>query len=312
MPALTDKSALVPTTTWVNDCIDDNLVAYAPLASPAFTGNPTSITPATTDNDTSIATTAYVKNNLVSYALINSPNLTGTPTISTTPLIGQTTAIANVEYVNNAVAGVSPILTNYAQLNTGTSQTFTGTNIFTNANTSIKEVVYNSLPTLTNVSIFSYTSTTTTTTYSYANSNVNYVSEATLNITNLGVKRFTFSSSYQTLSPLTNNQFTIDNPQINTGGTINYNPSKIVIASWELTGTNYTNYDWSFKMSQPFTLYSTAGTQQCFIIAQLVTIVNNPNIKYYLEVSINSLAQGVNFFNNATYYYINGFSLCWT
>lgn len=34
---------------------------YAPLASPVFTGNPTAPTPATADNDTSIATTAFVK-----------------------------------------------------------------------------------------------------------------------------------------------------------------------------------------------------------------------------------------------------------
>lgn len=34
---------------------------YAPLASPVFTGNPTAPTPATGDNDTSIATTAFVK-----------------------------------------------------------------------------------------------------------------------------------------------------------------------------------------------------------------------------------------------------------
>lgn len=38
------------------------LALKAPLASPAFTGNPTSTTPATTDNDTSIATTAFVVN----------------------------------------------------------------------------------------------------------------------------------------------------------------------------------------------------------------------------------------------------------
>jgi hypothetical protein len=39
----------------------DNL---APLASPTFTGDPKAPTPATADNDTSIATTAYVKANL--------------------------------------------------------------------------------------------------------------------------------------------------------------------------------------------------------------------------------------------------------
>lgn len=37
------------------------LALLAPLASPPLTGNPTAPTPATADNDTSIATTAYVK-----------------------------------------------------------------------------------------------------------------------------------------------------------------------------------------------------------------------------------------------------------
>jgi hypothetical protein len=35
---------------------------YAPLASPVFTGNPTAPTPDTSDNDTTVATTAFVKN----------------------------------------------------------------------------------------------------------------------------------------------------------------------------------------------------------------------------------------------------------
>ena len=350
MPSLTDKSTLVPTTTWINDCIDSNLLPYAPLASPTFTGNPQAPTPATsdndtsiattayvknnlvsyapldsptftgnpqaptpltTDNDTSISTTAYVKNNLVSYALINSPNLTGTPTISTTPLIGQTTAIANVDYVNNAVAGAIPILTNYAQLSTGTSQTFTGPNIFTNLSTSITRTNYISLPLIANVTSFSYIQAGTTTTYSYVNSNTNYTPKATLTITNLGVKRFTFCSSYNSDDAITNNLFVIDNPRINVGGVINYSPNKIVIASWEITSI-FSNYDWSFTYSQPLIIYNTQGTQACFIIAQLVTAINNPTVKYYLEVSINCLAQNVNLFNNSTYYNINGFSFCWT
>ncbi|ETU83065.1 hypothetical protein Q094_05832 [Pseudomonas aeruginosa PS42] len=41
----------------------------APLASPALTGNPTAPTPAATDNDTSIATTGYVKNVLATNGL---------------------------------------------------------------------------------------------------------------------------------------------------------------------------------------------------------------------------------------------------
>ena len=37
------------------------IASKADLASPAFTGNPTAPTPLTADNDTSIATTAFVK-----------------------------------------------------------------------------------------------------------------------------------------------------------------------------------------------------------------------------------------------------------
>ena len=39
----------------------DVAAAFAPLASPVFTGDPQAPTPATADNDTSIATTAFVK-----------------------------------------------------------------------------------------------------------------------------------------------------------------------------------------------------------------------------------------------------------
>jgi hypothetical protein len=39
----------------------------APLASPLLTGNPTAPTPATSDNDTSIATTAFVRNAITTY-----------------------------------------------------------------------------------------------------------------------------------------------------------------------------------------------------------------------------------------------------
>lgn len=42
-------------------------LGIAPLASPSFTGSPTSITPSSSDNSTKIATTAYVKTNLDSY-----------------------------------------------------------------------------------------------------------------------------------------------------------------------------------------------------------------------------------------------------
>lgn len=50
-------SHTVADTTGLQAALD----AKAPLASPVFTGNPTAPTPATADNDTSVATTAFVK-----------------------------------------------------------------------------------------------------------------------------------------------------------------------------------------------------------------------------------------------------------
>jgi len=48
-------------TNYNTDWVTLNLSAYAPLASPAFTGNPTAPTATFGDNDTSISTTAFVQ-----------------------------------------------------------------------------------------------------------------------------------------------------------------------------------------------------------------------------------------------------------
>jgi len=53
------------------------LSAYAPLASPAFTGTPTAPTPSFGNNSTSIATTAFIANALANYAPTNNATLTG-------------------------------------------------------------------------------------------------------------------------------------------------------------------------------------------------------------------------------------------
>ena len=50
-----------PPLTLSGSTLSIDLSAYAPLASPTFTGDPKAPTPATADNDTSIATTAFVK-----------------------------------------------------------------------------------------------------------------------------------------------------------------------------------------------------------------------------------------------------------
>ncbi|MEM1484496.1 hypothetical protein V6615_06395 [Oscillospiraceae bacterium PP1C4] len=77
---------------------------FAPLDSPSFTGTPTSTTPATADNTTKIATTAYVKENLTSYATLVSPSFTGTPTSTTASLGDNTNTIATTAFVQAATA----------------------------------------------------------------------------------------------------------------------------------------------------------------------------------------------------------------
>ncbi len=57
-----------------------SILLKAPIASPAFTGTPSAPTPATSDNSTQLATTAYVKSNL---ATVSAGTLTGTTLAST-------------------------------------------------------------------------------------------------------------------------------------------------------------------------------------------------------------------------------------
>jgi len=70
---------------------------YASLASPTFTGDPKAPTPATADNDTSIATTAFVK--AQGYAPLADAALTGTPTAPTPAAATNTTQIATTAFV---------------------------------------------------------------------------------------------------------------------------------------------------------------------------------------------------------------------
>jgi len=55
---------------WGYTAVD--MLAYAPINSPAFTGNPTAPTPAPGDNDTSIATTAFVQDAVTTGAVSDS------------------------------------------------------------------------------------------------------------------------------------------------------------------------------------------------------------------------------------------------
>ena len=80
----------VATESWVSSL-------YAPIVSPAFTGNPTAPTQATSDNSTKIATTAFVK--AQGYAPLASPAFTGNPTAPTAALADNDTSLATTAFV---------------------------------------------------------------------------------------------------------------------------------------------------------------------------------------------------------------------
>lgn len=95
--------------TWDGDTIHppsadvayDIISTLAPKDSPVFTGNPTAPTPATADNDTSIATTAYVQANVTPLAPKDSPTFTGNPSAPTPAITDSDTSLATTDFVQN-------------------------------------------------------------------------------------------------------------------------------------------------------------------------------------------------------------------
>ena len=74
----------------------------AVYASPVFTGNPTAPTPTAGDNDTSVATTAFVTGAVADGKV--SPAFTGNPTAPTALAGDNDTSIATTAFVTGAVA----------------------------------------------------------------------------------------------------------------------------------------------------------------------------------------------------------------
>lgn len=83
------RTEMNTTTAAIKTEVEAEVNGLAPLASPVFTGNPTAPTPATADNDTSIATTAMVQARVAqaealrwsgSMVMLNDTGITGTPT----------------------------------------------------------------------------------------------------------------------------------------------------------------------------------------------------------------------------------------
>jgi microcystin-dependent protein len=89
------------------------------MSSPAITGTSAAPTPATSDNDTSVATTAFVK--AQNYITPASPALTGTPTAPTQSPGTNNTRIATTAFVQAEIAARSS-----AAVPTGTISAYTG------------------------------------------------------------------------------------------------------------------------------------------------------------------------------------------
>jgi hypothetical protein len=96
-----------------------DLSAYAPLASPAFTGNPTAPTAALADNDTSIATTAFVQQELLS-GTANARNLE----VYVRNQTGSTIAAGAIVYINGATGNRPTITLAQANNDANSAQTF--------------------------------------------------------------------------------------------------------------------------------------------------------------------------------------------
>ena len=84
------------------DHVHPSDTSRAPLASPIFTGDPRAPTPAPGDNDTSIATTAFVT---ASFAPLASPTFIGDPKAPTPPPGDNDTSIATTAFVTASLTG---------------------------------------------------------------------------------------------------------------------------------------------------------------------------------------------------------------
>jgi hypothetical protein len=107
---VTFPDATVQTTA----AVTPDLSPYAPLASPAFTGNPTAPTATFGDNDTSIATTAFVQAGLLGGTAI-ARNLE----VEVRNQSGSTVAAGSIVYISGAT-GNKPLIT-LAQANSDTN-----------------------------------------------------------------------------------------------------------------------------------------------------------------------------------------------
>ena len=221
------------TTTQVNTAISTALTPYS----------------TTTEMDTAISTA------LTPYATKDSPALTGTPTAPTQALGDNSTAIATTAFVL-ANSDPAPDLTNYAQLNTATAQTFTGSIDFSGNATAITQTIPNN--------------STAIATTAYVNNVVNGISNVftVIAINNdIGIPPclptgtgFTFIQTY--LAGQDQNNF--------------------VLQTFTVNLDSYNRYNFNLVFPQP--LYPTGATAS-FVGASGLNILNNNGYTFNLQIS---------------------------
>ena len=97
--------ATLPSGKTLGEQLKADMASKAPIASPTFTGTPKAPTPATGNNSTQVATTAYVKSqiaaDIATKANVASPTFTGTPAAPTAALGANSTQLATTAFVQN-------------------------------------------------------------------------------------------------------------------------------------------------------------------------------------------------------------------
>jgi hypothetical protein len=104
---------------YATDWVTVNLAAYAPLNSPLFTGDPRGPTAALGDNDTSLATTAFVQQELLS-GTANAKNLE----VYVRNQTGSTISAGSIVYINGATGNRPTITLAQANNDANSAQTF--------------------------------------------------------------------------------------------------------------------------------------------------------------------------------------------
>lgn len=257
------------TTVQMNSAISTALTPYALINGQQFTGTPTLQTTPTAgiSSPSAIANLQYITNQ--GFAPLASPALTGTPTAPTQPLGDNSTAIATTAFVL-ANSDPAPDLTNYAQLNTATAQTFTGTVNFTGNATAITQTIPNN--------------STAIATTAYVNSVVNGISNVftVIAINNdIGIPPslptgtgFTFTQTY--LAGQDQNNF--------------------VLQSFLVNLNNANRYNFNLVFPQP--LYPTGATAS-FGAGSGFNVLNNNGSSFNLQITLVSQNE-INFSSGGT------------